>query len=363
MALTGKGFMIWKVRDCEGGNPNLIVSEAKKAGLTHVLIKIADGTSPYNIINNIDQAAPVVSALKANGLQAWGWHYVYGNDPVGEARIAITRVLQLGLDGYVIDAETEYKQPNKDVNARLFMNELRRSLPNTLVALSSFRFPTLHREFPWSDFLSKCDYNMPQVYWQGAHNPELQLRRTVREFQALDPVRPIMPTGPVYKYGDWTATSKDMLEFLNAAQTLQLSSVNFFAWDYRTLLSSLWNTIANYPWVDGQPLPDVPHQYIAALNTNDPAQVTALYRSDAVHITSAHTVQGTSAILNWYSAFLGTKMPGANFTLTSSQGIGNSRHFTWAASSTAGNITNGSDTIGVLHGKIVYHYSYFTISG
>lgn len=362
MSLTGKGFMIWKVRDCEGGNPALIVSEAKKAGLTHVLIKIADGSSPYNIVNNIDQAAPVVSALKANGIQAWGWHYVYGDNPVGEARIAVNRVLQLGLDGYVIDAETEYKLPNREDNARLFMNELRRSLPNKPIALSSFRFPTLHYEFPWKAFLDKCDYNMPQVYWQGAHNPEVQLRRSVREFQALDPVRPVLPTGPVYRYGDWQPTPEDMVEFLNAAQTLKLPSVNFFTWDYRLLLNDLWHTIAAYPWVNGQPLPDLPYQYIESLNSHDPALVASLYRSDAVHITAAHTVQGTSALLNWYTAFLGTSLPGAQFQITSSQGVGNSRHFTWSANSSVGRVNNGSDTIGILNGKIVYHYSYFTIS-
>jgi hypothetical protein len=262
----------------------------------------------------------------------------------------------------VIDAESEYKLPNRDDNARLFMNELRRSLPNKPIALSSFRWPSLHREFPWSDFLQKCDYNMPQVYWQAAHNPEEQLRRTVREFQAIDPLRPILPTGPVYKYGDWQATPEDMVEFLNASQTLRLGAVNFFAWDYRNILSSLWDTIARYPWVDGQPLPDVPQLYVDALNTRNASTIASLYRSDAVHITAAHTVQGTSAIYDWYANLMQTKLPDAHFELTGSQGIGNSRHFTWTASSSAGNINNGSDTIGILNGKIVYHYSYFTIT-
>ena len=48
-ALTGKGFMIWKVRDCEGGSPSLIKNVALSAKFTNVLIKIADGTNAYNI--------------------------------------------------------------------------------------------------------------------------------------------------------------------------------------------------------------------------------------------------------------------------------------------------------------------------
>lgn len=361
MPIKGKGFMIWKVRDCEGGNPSIIASEARKANLTHVLIKIADGASPYNIINNVDQVAPVVQVLHSNGIEAWGWHYVYGNDPVGEARIASSRVLQLGLDGYVIDAETEYKLPGREDNAKLFMNELRRSLPNFPVALSSFRYPTLHYQFPWKAFLEKCDFNMPQVYWQAAHNPEEQLMRSVREFENLTPFRPILPTGPVYRYGDWQPTPEDIVEFMNAAQTLKLSAVNFFTWDYRKILASLWDTISEYPWVDGQPLLDMPEQYIKALNSHDASTVASLYRSDSVHITAMQTIQGTAAILNWYDHIFKDLLPNGTFILLGSQGIGNSRHFTWKAVSPAGNVSNGSDTIGLLNGKIVYHYSYFSI--
>ena len=90
MALTGKGMMIWKIPSCEEGNPSKIASVAKAAGFTHVLIKIADGTYSYNInrTTNIDLVPPVVSALKAQGLKVWGWHYIYGDNPTGEAKTA-----------------------------------------------------------------------------------------------------------------------------------------------------------------------------------------------------------------------------------------------------------------------------------
>ena len=110
MSLTGKGFMIWKVRDCEGGNPDLISSEAHAAGFTHVLIKSADGTRPYNIDDGVDKVPTVVQALKSRGIQTWGWHYVYGDNPVGEAQIAINRIQQLGLDGYAIVPKDKYER-------------------------------------------------------------------------------------------------------------------------------------------------------------------------------------------------------------------------------------------------------------
>jgi len=43
-------------------------------------------------------------------------------------------------------------------------------------------------------------------------------------------------------------------------------------------------------------------------------------------------------------------------------GTGNTRHFTWTATSSKGKVTNGNDTLGILDGKIVYHYSYYTVT-
>ena len=125
MAFDGKGMFIWQIPDCEGGNVNAIVQTAKQAGLSHLNIKIANGIYTFNVSRtNQDYAAPLVQALHANGMQAWGWHYVYGSDPVGEAKIAIRRIRELGLDGYAIDAEGEYKQSGRDAAARRFMSRV-----------------------------------------------------------------------------------------------------------------------------------------------------------------------------------------------------------------------------------------------
>ncbi len=360
-ALTGKGFMIWKVRDCEGGSPSLIKNVALSAKFTNVLIKIADGTNAYNIVNGVDQAAPVVSTLKAAGIKVWGWHYIYGSDPAGEAAIAISRVKNLGLNGYIIDAECEFEASGMSTRASTFMTKLRAGLPSTQVALSSFRFPSYHSTFPWSAFLSKCNYNMPQVYWQAAHNPEDQLRKCVKEFAGLSPSLPVIPTGPVYKYGDWQPTPQDIVEFLNTAQTLKLSSANFFTWDYRSILSSLWDVIAFYPWADATMATTVPNLYINALNTGKYVWMGSLYRTDAVHITSAGTVQGSAAIIDRYRTLMTTTLPNAKFSLVSSEGTAKSMRFYWNCTSSAGKVENGYDTIGMLDGKIVYHHTQYKV--
>ena len=42
MTLQGKGFFTFNLPECEGGDPAAIVAAALAAGLSHVIIKIAD---------------------------------------------------------------------------------------------------------------------------------------------------------------------------------------------------------------------------------------------------------------------------------------------------------------------------------
>ena len=220
--------------------------------MTHVLIKIANGTRSFNIDSDTgaDLVAPVVQSLKARGIAAWGWHYVYGDAPRTEADIAIQRVRELNLDGYLIDAEGEYKDPGKDDSRRRVYDP-----PQSRSCHPAHRSVYPHTagrhtipEFPWKEFLEKCDVNMPQVYWVKAHNPADQLARSLREFQAITPYRPLIPTGPMYIYGSWEPTAQEIVEFLDKTRALNLEAANFFAWYYaRTILAAALVCIVQLP--------------------------------------------------------------------------------------------------------------------
>lgn len=127
MTIEGKGMFTWKLPRCENGDAAAVAATAKSANLSHVMVKIADGNIAYNGDwgSNIDQVPVIVNALQGQGIQAWGWHYVYGDDPIGEARIALRRIKQLQVDAYVIDAEGQYSKDEKKDAARSFMAELR----------------------------------------------------------------------------------------------------------------------------------------------------------------------------------------------------------------------------------------------
>ncbi len=366
MTLHGKGFMIWQIPRCEGGNAEAIASTAQAAGLTHVMIKIADGPYSYNINRTTgkDLVPPVIQALRNRGIKTWGWHYVYGDNPTGEAQIAVKRILELGLDGYIIDAEAEYKEAGKKEAARRFMSTLRAGIPSIPVALCSYRYPTYHPQLPWTEFLNKCDYNMPQVYWQEAHNPGAQLKRCLKEFQAITPFRPIIPIGSVYRAGTWDPTAGDALEFLNNCISLNLTAASFYEWYYgRTILTSMWDAIASFPWGTTPTIPqDITSKYIQAVNSRNTASIAALYDTNCVHVTASETVQGIAALRNWYANFFSKTLPNASFILTGVTGTGNARYLKWQAVGSTGKIINGTDTLGLSSGKILYHYSFFTVN-
>src|SRR3990170_5379573 len=207
MTPTGKGIFLWQILRVAGGDAYQIAKMAAAAQLTHVVIKVADGKYSYNYSGGADLVPPVVAELRARGIQPWGWQYVYGSDPLAEAKKAVERVKQFNLTGFVVNAEGQFKAQGMYKAAKEYMKELRKGLPNLPIALSTYKYPTLHKDFPFLAFLDYCNFSMPQVYWIELTNPAEQLVRSVSEYRSLKPNQPILPTGSAFWLGDWSATA------------------------------------------------------------------------------------------------------------------------------------------------------------
>lgn len=361
MTLTGKGYYIWIVRQCENGDPDRIAALAREANLSHVLIKIADGAFPYNVdLNNgYDYARPAIRKLQSQNIQVWGWQYVYGDYPVQEAEIAITRARDLGVDGFVVNAEVEYQTHRKAPAASRYMSTLRNHLGSLPVALSSYRYPSYHADFPWVNFLDRCDYNMPQVYWVKSHNDAgQQLKRCVNEFQQLQPFRPIIPTGPTYKESGWIPEKQEIIEFMQVAKQLGLSAVNFWYWDgARRYMPEYWDLVRDYAY--DTPLPDVSiaEKYITALNSHLPEEILRQYAENAILIHPGAAVRGKPAIQGWIAERL-QPFNGAQFALRGEKRSKSGCSFQWEAVSSEGKRMLGDETLGLQDHQIIYHYSY-----
>lgn len=263
--LEGKGFFIWWVKNCEGGDPEAIAAAAQAAGLTHVLIKVGHGPEPYryNITVANDRVAPLVTALRAiPDFQVWGWQYTFGEKPEDEARIAVDLVQQYQLDGFVINAEQEYKRDAIRPNATRYADALRQNLEDAEledlpVALSSYRYPEWHQDFPWPAFMQVCTIMMPQVYWVARSSPDpvANLQRCLQQYHDIGWTGPIIPTGAAYDEWQyppnapkwlWVTQADEIRAFLPAVKDAGLQAVNFWSWEHA--LEERWQAVAEFQW-------------------------------------------------------------------------------------------------------------------
>ncbi len=362
-SLQGKGFFTWKISKCDNGNPIAIASAAKIAGLTHLVVKVADGVDDYNgdwDRNNIDMNTALFQALRDQGIQVWGYHFIYGKNPVGEANASIRRIRKFNLDLFAIDAEGEFDKPGMNGAAAQYMSTLRASINTIPIAICSYRYPSKHQDFPWKEFVSKCDIAMPQVYWKSNHNAGQQLTWTRQEYQKTAPGLVFFPVGAAFIEGGWQPTTGDVQDFLTTAQNMNLGGIDFWEWsDARsTLMPGVWDVVRNFNWG----AQDISQQLFAALNSHNPDQVTALYAANGVHIYGGGAmVQGIPSIRQWYSDLFTNQLPNATFTINGAAGTGPTRHLLWLAVAPGGKVFNGETTINTINNKIVYLTDVFNV--
>jgi hypothetical protein len=367
MRLLGKGYYMWQLARCDDADPARIRARAQAADLSHVLIKIADGGGwEYNVDKerDVDLVPPVLRELRQAGIQVWGWHYVRGDSPLAEAQLAIKRISELGVDGYVIDAEHEYRDRAKAPAAARFMQEVRKAYPNLPMALSSYRYPRSHPALPFKEFLEGCDFAMPQVYFEMAHNPEEQLQRCVDQYMSLPQARPVIPTAPTYRRGDWQPTPDEIHRFFDFSKHLGLQAANAWSWDFATRepYVELFQSVADYPWPTKPPIADMPERLVGRLNQRDASHVAGLYLDNAAHVTGERIVVGKEPVEAWYRTLFTSILPAAEFEVTGKIVDGSTRQFTWKATNPDGRSAKGNDTLNVVDGRIRYHYTYFKVA-
>jgi hypothetical protein len=204
---------------------------------------------------------------------------------------------------------------------------------------------------------------MPQVYWEQLRNPGEQLERSLNEFKSyVSPFRPIVPTGSAYGANNWYPKPAEITEFMTKAVALGLSGVNFWSWDYcRRSLPILWDTIAAFNWPGNEkPDKDFVDLLVDAINSRNISSILEFYQPDAVHIDAKETIQGLSSLADWYTELMNSDLKEKTIQITETSKKDYSRQFSWIAKAANGEIVEGSDTLGLLENKIIYHFSSFS---
>jgi putative peptidoglycan binding protein len=160
-AFDRQGMWVWYVSRSEGGSVGAIVARAKRNDVGTVYVKAGDGGGAWSQFNT-----GLIQALHRGGLSVCAWQFVYGDNPVAEARVAAAAVAK-GADCFVIDAEADYE--GKYAAADRYVRALRARIGDTFpVALAGFPYVDYHPSFPYSVFFGPggATYNQPQMYWK-----------------------------------------------------------------------------------------------------------------------------------------------------------------------------------------------------
>ena len=267
----GKGMCIWILSRLivAYGSIEGVVERLVEMKVSWIIIKVSNGRGKYNlrpvylpgtrirIAWADDILKPFVDACKIWGIKVHGYQYTYADNPVLEAKAGAERCWELELDGFVINAEKEYK--DNPGAASPYTETLLLNLPDNIpIGMSSYRFPSLHPRFPFKQFMVDDIYWLPQVYWMGRDNPGEQLEQSNDELMSISDTA-VVPIGFAFsEMGYGPPPLREMDEFHD--KVLELNLIAETWWRFDTARQwSLLEAITAHQWPDGSaPIPPIP---------------------------------------------------------------------------------------------------------
>ena len=154
------------------------------------------------------------------------------------AQIEVRRIDERAVAFFGGDFESPQSRFSKRIldraeKAAEFMEIIRQGLDDFPIGLSAWKQPSAHRSFPWEAFRSRCDLDLPQVFWIGRHGEAArQLETSYKQFSVLQPRRPYLPAGPAFFEDNWRPSPEEIIAFLEKAQALGVPAASLWNWDY-----------------------------------------------------------------------------------------------------------------------------------
>ena len=250
---SGKGTYLWNISSLFRGNVSAIVDCLVDARVSTVCAKIHDAA--WSKWDNAQMAELQAGCLQ-HGITFGLYGYIYLYDPAAEAKYARKMIDKYQPAFYVIDAEGQAK--GKFSQAQTFANGMAgTSVP---VGLASYRYPSLHRELPWKQFRSVCQFDSPQVYYRNG-SPSYNLVRSMNEYDAFKPRLPYLPAGDMYSEFGMEPTADAVTEFLSLCRDHEaIDGCLMWVADQKNRVPLLWDAFASFDWDSAGPPPPPPEK-------------------------------------------------------------------------------------------------------
>lgn len=328
----GMGEWIWHVTTSRTNlglstNQQLMDYLAAK-GCKWVTVKCGDGTSTSSWTQF---TSTLVTQAHNSGLKIFGWAYCYGTDPSGEANVPLTNCLNLGADGFIIDAEGQYEAlANNATAATTYCQKIRASYPTTFLAHAPFPYVNLHGGFPYVTFGNYCDAVMPQCYWDEINTqpgtgatltPILMVSDLNSKWTAAQNGWPAASVKPIVPIGQgWVSNSRgsgsEIWQFFEALKQTNTPATSggykgASFWDVEEHTSDMWSAVGSISiggtpthaaatkatslwadWVTPSAVTASPYSFPTANTATAAWTATTEVRSIAVSSTNGHVYVG-----------------------------------------------------------------------
>jgi hypothetical protein len=283
--ISGKGAMVWRLREWEDGDPARQAAACVQAGLSWISIKVNDGTdfrweseSSFPNNQNEDLLPDTVAALREAGVVVIGWGYDYGRTPEvvrggtpsiskahAEAAAVVAACAEYDIWHYQIDAQTPYRGDGMGPVAEAFIQRLNRDAPLVEYSLCSYRYPLTHQpDFPVRIFAPLLDSWCPQVYFLEDNRADagfLQTQTSYVQHQSIASL-PYFPIFPTYQWVNpvsrepWRASYAQLIHSFAGAFALGLPAAG--VWDLPQADAEQLAAIADFEWPEPEEPPPGP---------------------------------------------------------------------------------------------------------
>jgi hypothetical protein len=166
-----------------------------ECNVKRVYLKVFDGKSRPMFWSG--QCSPeIIQEFKSYNIQVYGWGYHYGTPDIDAQVSAVKDALDCGLDGYVVDVESEVEDKSTHPHVDKLLSTLRSVTQKGTLGYTSFGHPGFHPDVPWEILNKYCDIALPQIYFERFNfrsSNEAEVKDCLQAHEQLGIEKPILP--------------------------------------------------------------------------------------------------------------------------------------------------------------------------